>query len=207
MFMYRGLIVACLVPLITGCIVIPLVSDITGSDVNSIRPGQTTKAEIESKLGTPNVLDETRFAAYRLSEGKTYLGILKSEEVYVDETYDLTFSYDANGVVKEFDYARILARDSAGFRLVEDQFPGLSVEITTDDSYSDLEISNQGNWVTFITPNKLIFHEIDGQHIEIDRKDEDFGSLIGSDDCLQKLQTIRSSEPIVDTSGCHPQLP
>jgi WD40 repeat protein len=120
----------------------------------------------------------------------TWMWIDRTTGIEVDETYDLTFSYDTNGVVKEFRYDPILDEESDSFKWIEDQFPGQSVEIMKDDAHPEIDISMLGNWTTVVSSDKFVFHEIEGQHIEIDRRGNDFYEHFVGDDCLHKFQTI-----------------
>ena len=199
--MCRYLFIACLFPLITACIIpIPLGSEITMDDVQSIRPGVTTKGEIVAMLGEPNVLDTPSFSVYRLGEGKSMMIVfLKEMPTAADEIYDLTFSFDSDGIVKEFNYETVVRGGNYRYKSLDDEFPDQSTEIS-EDIGSSVDISRDGRWVSAIllkggfsgpSYDKLVFHEIGGKSTAIDIK----GLLpvldLSRDTCKRKLQATQ----------------
>lgn len=187
-----------LVPLLTGCIIpVPMGSDVTQSDLWKIKPGYTSRYEIERQLGEPNVLDESGFAVYTLDEGKMEwivfpLGIInKSEKVY-----NIGISYDPKGIVKELSYNQ--TSDDRDLIILEEYFPDRSVDFAKKDNYYTMDISRDGSWITAVSADRFVFHEVGGEHKEIEREKKNFPSSSDSIECLLKLNSIHAQKQNVE---------
>jgi hypothetical protein len=197
---WRFLYIACLIPLLTSCIVpIPLGSEISTDEMQSITAGITTKSEIEAMFGEPNVLDTPSFSVYRLSRGKSQILVIPIGEsgTFVAETYDLTFSFDSNEIVKEYNYETNVTLDSHGYKSLDDEFPDQSIEILRDRP-QHVGISVDGKWVSAISSDKLVLHEIDGKSKAIDieafrfrYRSQSTSSALGKDSCKLKFQSVQ----------------
>jgi len=198
--MWRFPIIACLIPLLTACIIpIPLGSEISTDEMQSITAGITTKSEIEAMLGEPNVLDTPSFSVYRLSKGKSKILVIPIGEsgTSVAETYDLAFSFDSNEIVKEYNYETRVTLDSHGYKSFDAEFPDQSIEILRDNP-QHVGISVDGKWVSAISSDKLVLHEIDGKSKAIDIEEFRFryrsqstSSALGKDSCKLKFQAVQ----------------
>ncbi len=194
MLMRRLVCVACFIPLLAACIIptpIPLGSEVTVDDIEKIEPGVTHRYQIEAQLGQPNILDEDGFAVYQLREGMLnvfFIDRIVAREA--DETYNLAFAYDNNGVVKEFRYDKTVRRDNADLVMLEQHFPDQSVEIGKGKKFWSIDISGDGSRISAVSKDGYLLHDLWDGGMETRRVDQNLYSSNSSDECLQKIKTI-----------------
>ncbi len=167
--MYLKILSACMISLISACVIVPLGSEIDQKQIVEFQPGITHRSKVIEQIGEPNISTGLGFDVYRLEEGKgmvlffpTQSGAEGSKEIY-----NLVFKYDARGLLQELRYEKSLDSSDPDFILLDNDFSGKEKDFTAEGEYSSVYISADGRLITAVSETNIVFQEVEGESREI----------------------------------------
>lgn len=186
---YIKILTACVITLVSACVVIPTGSEIDQSQIIEFHPGITHRYEVIAQIGEPNIFAGDGFDVYRLEEGKYLILVFptQSEGEFANEIYNLVFDYDDNDILEELRYEKSLDPNDPDLILLDNDFTGRVKDFTADGEYSSAYISVDGRLITAISETKIVIQEVEGESREIELEQMNLDSWGYGLDCVIDL--------------------
>ncbi|MDJ0776870.1 MAG: WD40 repeat domain-containing protein [Gammaproteobacteria bacterium] len=188
-YSYLRILTACVIPLVSACIVVPTGSEIDQGQIIEFQPGITHRSEVIDRIGEPNFFSEGNYDVYYLEEGQFYVMVFLdgSEGAGASETYNLVFHYDDNDILEELRYEKSLDPDDPDLILLDNDFTGRVNDFAADGEYGSGYISADSRFITAISETNMVIQGADGESREIELKQMNLDSWGYGIDCVIAL--------------------
>ena len=192
-YSYLKILTACLIPLVSACVVIPLGSEIDQGQIIEFHPGITHRFEVIEQIGEPNIFSGSGFDVYHLKEGQFAILFFPTQQGVdgAEEIYNLVFHYDAKGLLQELRYEKSLDPNDPDLILLDNDFTGRVKDFTADGEYSSVYISADGRLITAISETSIVIQEVEGESREIELEQMNLDSWGYGLDCVIDLYNHR----------------
>ena len=194
-YSYLKILTACIIPLVSACVVIPTLSEIDQDQIIEFHPGITHRSEVIEQIGEPNIFSGDGFDVYHL-EGGGYIFLFLAPYGGVgwddvEEVYNLVFQYDAKGLLQELRYEKSIDPNDPDLILLDNDFTGRVRDFTADGEYSSVYISTDGRLITAISKTDIVIQEVEGETREIELEQMNLDSWGYGLDCVIDLYNHR----------------
>lgn len=188
-YTYLKILSACLMPFVSACVVVPLGSEIDQGQIIEFHEGITYRSEVIEQIGEPNIFSGNGFDVYHLKQGQLVVMHFPTQQgrEFANETYNLVFHYDANGLLKELRYEKYLDPNDPDLMLLNNNFTDRAKDFNADGEYSSAYISADGRLITAISETNIVIQEVEGASREIELEQMNLDSWGYGLDCVIDL--------------------